>query len=244
MKMTDSLLLILACALTGLLLPACNTDYHFLYTPHLDRDFYESPEEMERLWFDINRYREVTFPFTAFFEMPSLKELKYGNYFIGPVERRWSWWNLCPFFAVIPLCPCERMIWEWGNYRFDAVIAYPMVFWYSPHLWYWEVEELERPEADPGSFEQEASYIQETEVTPETEVPDEGDLPPETDASEEADLLPETEGVEEADLPWETDVPDDIDLPSEKAVPDEADDLPPETEKSPEREVSPDSGKP
>ena len=34
----------------------------------------------------------------------------------------------CPFFLVPPLCPCKRMVWERGKYRFDVVVAYPILF--------------------------------------------------------------------------------------------------------------------
>ncbi|MHC4941689.1 MAG: hypothetical protein ACYTG7_01575 [Planctomycetota bacterium] len=123
----------------------CNTDYHFQYTPHLDPDFAEPADEMSSQWFDIERYKEHTFPFTSFFEMPTLNELKYGNYFLAPVERGWSWWNLCPFFVIpIPFCPCERMVWERGNYRFEAVVTYPMFLGFNAHVWYWEITEIER----------------------------------------------------------------------------------------------------
>jgi len=122
---------------------SCNTDYHFMSTPFLDEDFDLPSDEMRRIFWDVNRYEERTFPFTAFFEMPPLNELQWGNRFYAPKEKSWSAWNLCPFFLLPPLCPCKDMVWERGNYRFKAVVAYPILYGFLPHLWYWDVEEIQ-----------------------------------------------------------------------------------------------------
>lgn len=140
-------------AALALLLASCtagthfSTGYHFMYTPQLDRDFHHPPDEFSRIFWDIDRYQEITFPFFAFHEMASLAELKYGNYFGPPIEKRWSVWNLCPLFMFPPICPCKEMVWERGNYRFEAVVAYPLIYKFVPHVWYWKVEEIERTDS-------------------------------------------------------------------------------------------------
>ena len=95
--------LTLAAALVLLLLPSCITSNHLIATPHLEKDFTLPSSEMSRIFWDVDRYEQVTFPFLAFFEMPPLSEVKYGNRFGYPDEKRLSWWNLCPFFMVPPL---------------------------------------------------------------------------------------------------------------------------------------------
>lgn len=143
MKKPYARLLILSLAMLPGALPACNTDMHFMSTPYLDKDFEIAPLEMSRVFYDIDRYKEVTNPFFAYFEMPPIEELKYGCYFGAPVDREWCWWNFCPFFCFpIPFYPCKTLIWERGNYRFKAVVTYPMFLGYLPHLWYWEVEPI------------------------------------------------------------------------------------------------------
>jgi hypothetical protein len=133
-------LAIFSACLLGLL--GCNTSAHFTSTPYLDSDFDLPPHEISRLFFDVERYSQVTFPFLTFMEMPPLKELKYGCYYGPPQKDRLSWWNLCPFFLVPPICPCRAMVWERGNYRFSVVVAYPALFLFKAHVWYWDVEEI------------------------------------------------------------------------------------------------------
>lgn len=123
-----------------LLLAACNTDAHFTSTPYIDQDFKLPPEHLSRTFFDVDRYEEVTVPFFAFFEMPPVNELKYACYFGPPAEEGFSWWNLVPLFAVPPFCPCKTLVWRRGDYRFRAQVAYPLIYWFKPHLWYWKVE--------------------------------------------------------------------------------------------------------
>ena len=84
-----------------------------------------------------------TFPFFAFHEMPPMNELLWGDRFYAPKEKGWSAWNICPFFLIPPICPCKEMVWERGNYRFRTVVAYPLIYGFLPHLWYWDVEEIQ-----------------------------------------------------------------------------------------------------
>ena len=56
-----------ACALVLLTFLGCNTDVHFTSTPYLEEDFLLSPDDLSRSFYDIDRYKEVTFPFLAFF---------------------------------------------------------------------------------------------------------------------------------------------------------------------------------
>ena len=79
-------------------------------------------------------------PFLAYLEMPPVNELKYGCYFGAPVDEAFSWWNLCPFFALPPFFPCKTLVWERGDYRFRAQVTYPMIYGFRPYLWYWTVE--------------------------------------------------------------------------------------------------------
>jgi hypothetical protein len=132
----------LAAALACILLfPACHTRAHLISAPILDRDLQITPDEMSRTFFDLDRYKEITFPFFAFFEMPTVRELEDTCYFGPPVSKSFSWWNFCPFFAFpLPFCPCKNMVWERGDYRIEAVVAYPFIFGFLPHIWYWDVE--------------------------------------------------------------------------------------------------------
>jgi len=126
-----------------MLLPSCCTNSHLGSTPYLDRDLLISPDEMSRTFYDVDRYEEVTFPFFAFFDMPPVTELKYPNRFGPFAKKRLSWWSTCPFFVFpLPLCPSKVMTWRRGNYRIEAVVIYPMIFGYKPHIWYWDVEEI------------------------------------------------------------------------------------------------------
>jgi hypothetical protein len=100
-----------------------------------------TPDEMSKAFVDMDRYKEITFPFFSFYEMPPVSEFEIECFFGPPVSKSFSLWNFCPFFALpLPLLICKNMTWERGDYRIDAVVAYPMLFAYLPHIWYWDVE--------------------------------------------------------------------------------------------------------
>jgi len=144
--MSVRICLFLTLGLSALLivLPGCHSRAHLMHTPTLEEDLKLQQDELSSKFFDIDRYKSKPFPFFSFYNMPHVYDLKYGCYFGAAESKSFSLWNFCPFFALpLPLCPVKNITWEKGYYRFNVTVMYPLIYAFEPHIWYWEVEEID-----------------------------------------------------------------------------------------------------